>query len=50
VIHRWEGRFGKEKKPFSLPGIKLRFSDCPALSIIIIPTNLNVIFEITSDN
>jgi hypothetical protein len=34
---------------FSLPGIKLRFPDCPALIVIIIPTTLKVIFEITSD-
>jgi hypothetical protein len=50
VIHSGEGRFGKQKKKsFSLPGIKLLFPDCPALSVIIIPIMLKVIFEITSD-
>jgi len=39
----------REKYLFSLPGIKLRFPDCPVLSVIVIPTTLKVIFEITSD-
>jgi len=47
---QWGGTLWKtEKKPFSLPGIKLRFPDYPALSVIIIPTMLKVIFKITSD-
>jgi len=39
----------EKKKHFSLPGIKLLFPNCPALSVIIVPTALKVIFEITSD-
>jgi len=39
----------KRKYLFSLPGIELRFPDYPALSVIIIPTTLKVIFEIAYD-